>query len=110
MDIGKWRFILKTKKRPHFLQGMDSGILTLCPFGLCNAPATFERLMEQVLQGLNGKICLVYIDDIIVLGENVEDHMSNLGFNSLEERWVKIGTEKMHTLFQERQISWSCCV
>ena len=48
------------------------------PFGLCNAPATFERLMEAVLAGLNWKICLIYLDDIIVTGKNFEDMIKNL--------------------------------
>ena len=34
------------------------------PFGLCNAPATFERLMSQVMRRLHWKLCLVYIDNI----------------------------------------------
>ena len=42
------------------------------PIGLCNAPATFERLMETVLAGLNWQICLIYLDDIIVHGESFE--------------------------------------
>ena len=38
------------------------------PFGLCNAPATFERLLETVLSGLQWHVCLIYLDDIIVYG------------------------------------------
>ena len=36
------------------------------PFGLCNAPSTFQRLMQVVLAGLEWQCCFVYIDDILV--------------------------------------------
>ena len=39
------------------------------PFGLCNAPSSFQRLMERVLDGLNMKVCAVYLDDIIVYAQ-----------------------------------------
>ena len=48
------------------------------PFGLCNAPATFQRLMETLLAGLIGKICLVYLDDVLVLGKTTQEHLQNL--------------------------------
>ena len=44
------------------------------PFGLCSAPATFQRMMEKVLTGLQGIEMLVYMDDIIVHAKNLEDH------------------------------------
>lgn len=37
-------------------------------FGLCNAPATFERLVENVLSGVPWEMCFLYLDDIIVHG------------------------------------------
>ena len=48
------------------------------PFGLCNAPATFQRLMDLVLAGLQWSDCLVYIDDVIMLGRTFDEHLRNL--------------------------------
>ena len=47
-------------------------------FGLCNMPATFQRLIECVLAGLVAKCCLVYLDDILVVGSTLEEHRENL--------------------------------
>ena len=48
------------------------------PFGLCNAPASFQRLMDLVLAGLQWSDCLVYLDDVIVLGRAIVEHLHNL--------------------------------
>ena len=48
------------------------------PFGLCNAPATFERLMEIILRGLLWKGSMVYIDDIICYGKSFEETNKHL--------------------------------
>ncbi len=47
------------------------------PFGLTGAPATFLRLMDKILDGLIGKCCLVYLDDIIIYGKMFEETLAN---------------------------------
>jgi hypothetical protein len=49
------------------------------PFGLCNSPATFSRVIQLLLQGLTWVECLAYLDDILVLGSDFEDHVTKLG-------------------------------
>lgn len=48
------------------------------PFGLKNAPSIFQRVMDDVLRDYIGKICYVYIDDIIIFGKTIEEHLNNL--------------------------------
>ncbi len=65
-------------------------------FGLTNAPGTFQRLMNYVLRSVIGKICLVYLDDIIVFSKSKEEHLTNLGyiFDLLKEADLKLGLSK----------------
>ena len=46
------------------------------PFGLSNAPSTFQKLTEMVLAGLHWTTCLVYLDDIVIFSTTVEQHLS----------------------------------
>ena len=48
------------------------------PFGLCNAPASLQRLMDIVLTGLNYEICLAYLDDIILYSGDLATHLERL--------------------------------
>ena len=47
-------------------------------FGLCNSPATYARVINLVLRGLNWKVVLAFLDDILVLGKDFEGHLANL--------------------------------
>lgn len=57
------------------------------PFGLKNAPATFQRLMDQVLSGLQGTELFVYLDDIVIYSSSLTEHAAK--FNKLAERLRK---------------------
>jgi hypothetical protein len=48
------------------------------PFGLCNAPATFQTMMNETLRGLLGECVLVYLDDILVFSDNLDKHLEDL--------------------------------
>ena len=72
------------------------------PFGLTNAPATFERLIEKVLFGLQWEKCLCYLDDIIVFGETFDKTLENLKLvlNRFREANLTVKPKKCH-LFQK---------
>ena len=48
------------------------------PFGLSNAPATYQRLMEMCLGDYNTKICAIYLDDLIIFSSTLEEHLDRL--------------------------------
>ena len=66
------------------------------PFGLCNAPATFSRLMDCLLVGLHWETCLFYLDDIIVFSSTWEEHLAWLCevFERLRHTKLKLGAAK----------------
>ena len=68
------------------------------PFGLVNAPATFQRLMEVVLAGLARKNCVVYLDDILVFGKDIAEHNANLQavLQRLHEAGLRLKPVKCH--------------
>ncbi|CAF1143470.1 unnamed protein product [Brachionus calyciflorus] len=66
------------------------------PFGSTNAPATFQRMVGKALKGLIGKICLVYLDDIIVYSRSVSEHIEHLKliFDRLRKAALKLNRKK----------------
>ena len=70
------------------------------PMGLCNSPATYQRLMEECLGDLNMKICIIYLDDIIIFAKTFEEHMERLEIvlQRLRECRLKLAAEKCEFL------------
>ena len=80
LTAGYWQIPLDPASRPKSAFTTHCGLheFTRMPFGLCNGPATFQRLMQTVLAGLEWKSCFVYINDILVCSRTLEDHIRNL--------------------------------
>ena len=72
-------------------------------FGLCNAPATFERMMEIILSGLHWETCLLYIDDVIIFADSFEQHMERLSevLSKLQTAGLKLSPQKCQLFKKE---------
>ena len=97
---GYWQVSLSPETRVKTVFATHSGLFQfrVMPFGLCNAPATFERLMDRVLQGLLWSRCLVYLDDIISFGSTFDDALANLTliFERLRSYGLQLKSTKCH--------------
>ena len=80
LQSGYWQVPMSEESRPKTAFTIPVGLFhfTRMPFGLINAPATFQRLMNTVLQGLNFEICLIYLDDVIVFSHSFAEHLERL--------------------------------
>ena len=58
-------------------------------FGLTNAPATYQRLMDQILQGLTWQYCLIYMDDVVIYAMTFTDHIQRLDI--ILQRFIEAG-------------------
>ena len=73
------------------------------PFGLCNAPSTFQRCVELIFRGIQWKYLLVYLDDIIVIASNFDEHLDRLEevFKRLLEAGLKMKPSKCELIKTE---------
>ena len=85
-DIPKTAFVTKYGLYEHVTM----------PFGLCNAPMTFQRVMELALAGLQWDTCLIYLDDVIIFSRDFDEHVRRLRevLKRLREASLKLKPKK----------------
>ena len=103
MCAGYWQVMLDLAAREKSAFVVRGGFYQwkVMPFGLCNAPSTFERLMETIFAGLQWDTLLIYLDDIIVFGKTIDDELHRLSvvFRRLRCANLKLKPKKC-ALFQ----------
>lgn len=97
---GYWQISMSddSKEKTAFITHNGLYEFNVLPFGLCNSPATFQRLMTHALRGLEWDICLVYIDDLIIFSRTFDDHLLHLEkvFKRLKEANVRLKPSKCY--------------
>ena len=109
LKSGYWQVPMEPQSIPKTAFTCHLGLFEFVrmPFGLTNAPAIFQRAMTKALSGLIGKICMVYIDDIVVYSSDPKEHAQHLSqvFDRLRQHGLQlkpskccIGMEKLELL------------
>ena len=111
LKSGYWQVPIMERDKEKTAFRTSSGQLyefNQVPFGLCNAPATFSRLMDRVLSGLHWETCLFYFDDIIVFSSTWEEHLARLRqvFERLRHADLKLGPRNAPSP-RKRSVIWA---
>jgi len=100
---GYWQVEMaeEDKEKTAFITHQGLYEFNVMPFGLKNAPETFQRLMNYVLQEYIGKFVAVYLDDIIIYSKTFEQHIDHIKtiFKALRKAILKIKLKKCYFCF-----------
>ncbi|MGR0202322.1 reverse transcriptase family protein, partial [Klebsiella pneumoniae] len=84
------------------------------PFGLKNAPITFQRLMDEFLRGINESTCQVYMDDLLVFSKTEGEHVKHLQevFERVRHFELKLTVvlEALHSVVRVLRSSHQDCI
>ena len=99
MNSGFWQVPMSPESKQYTTFTLGSMGLYECesmPFGLCNAPPTFQMLMQNCLGELNLTYCLIYLEDVIVFSHTEEEHLERMRviFDHLREHGLKLKPSK----------------
>ena len=106
MNSGFWQVPMAEESKQYTAFTLGSMGLYECesmPFGLCNAPPTFQWLMQNCLGELNLTYCLIYLDDVIVFSDTPDEHLRRMRvvFDCLCEHGLKLKLSKCEVFKSE---------
>ncbi|UYV73872.1 hypothetical protein LAZ67_11001220, partial [Cordylochernes scorpioides] len=108
LKSGYWQVEVeeKDKEKTAFTTAHGLYEFNVMPFGLCNAPATFERNMENMLGNLRWQICLCYLDDVIIYSSDFSTHLKRIEavLKCFREANLKLNNKKCQFAFEELEI------
>ncbi|UYV63577.1 K02A2.6-like, partial [Cordylochernes scorpioides] len=108
LKSGYWQVEVeeKDKEKTAFTTAHGLYEFNVMPFGLCNAPATFERNMENMLGILRWQICLCYLDDVIIYSSDFSTYLKRIEavLKCFREANLKLNNKKCQFAFEELEI------
>ena len=97
---GYWQVELQEEDKEKTAFSTPYGLyeFNVMSFGLTGAPGLFQRLMENVLKGLQFEICLIYLDDVVIFSSSFNEHLQRLRlvFDQFRESGLKLKLTKCH--------------
>ena len=86
----------KDREKTAFTTRFGTYEFNVMPFGLCNAPATFQRLMDRIYKDIAWRFVVVYLDDTIIYSRTFEDHLKHLRevFTRIRKAGLRLNLEK----------------
>ena len=98
LKSGYWQIQLHSAARDKTAFVTHNGLyeFLVMPFGLTNSGASLQRLMGHIIRGLEYRLALIYVDDIIIFSKSVDEHLAHLeeGFRRLTDANVNLNPKK----------------
>ena len=93
------------REKTAFITKFGTFEFKVMPFGLCNAPATFQRTMDKVLKDLKDKFVMVYLDDVIIYSKTFNEHLQHIEqvFERIQSANLRLKAEKCKFAANELQ-------
>src|SRR5581483_1613593 len=108
LALGYWQIKVckEDQEKTAFITKFGTYEFKVMPFGLCNAPATFQRTMDYVLRDIRNEFVMVYLDDVIIYSKTFEEHMIHIKevFNRIREANLRLKAEKC--CFAEKELQF----